>query len=124
MNPAPAICYTEHAFQRAQLRYGITLFSDDMTDILAACLSGDAPVLRRYETSIAHVVTHKGSRLIPVVRGGNLVITFLPLDAERRLAEDGRFVGSGRAARRREPYRRTKVRLCDLRRGNLEDLEP
>ncbi len=118
-------CFTEHAFQRAQERYGMTLLPQDMADILAACLAGDAPVMRHNAVTAIHVVRHRNTRFVVAVRYQKLIITFLPPNGDRAdLAPRPKTRDGGRAAARREPYKRAKVRLCDLRRGDFEEAQP
>lgn len=124
MKPAavPVPCYTGHAFERAQERYGVTLLAEDMTAILAACLGGDAPVIRHNSWTDIHIVMHKGIRFVVAVRLRRLIITFMPPDADRT---DPRFRDKPRAGdsdgKHPKPYKRSKFRLADMRRGDFEE---
>ena len=82
---------TSHARLRAEERYGIDPTFDDYEEISRQIQDGDAEKIGKHgtATSVYKVIVRKKECFVVYHRKEKCVITFLPLDWEKREHEDG-----------------------------------
>lgn len=106
--------YSEHARERAFERYNIVLGVHNMREILRACQDGRAWRMQTTDQGDVYVWRYFARTILPVIRNGEFIVTFLPGDyfsaGSRLRRKQTKQVPHTPEIARNEPYQRPKAK--------------